>query len=277
MIFDEFDLLASYPFKSRQPVFVDVGAHRGGVSFKFASKGWRVIAFEPEPKNRAAFERTLVGFDKVICIPKAVSDITGDKLPFYASEEHSGIHSLKPFHKTHRLAFEVETVALKDVLADLNISAVTLLKVDIEGADFLALKGFDFSRYQPELGMIEFMDERTSRHFGYTHHDVVAYMRKVGYVTFISERGPIIEYAREGVATMPPEWLQCVPYPLDHEPVTGNLVFVPENDADKFSIALQIYLANLKREASHNIFMEFRKQIKRIPGAKLLYRALKRR
>ena len=274
MSFDEFDLLLSFPFRNRQPLLVDVGAHHGSVSLEFAAKGWHVIAFEPEPRNRAAFERNLAGYGKVVCIPKAVSDVTGNRVPFYVSDEHSGIHSLKPFHETHRLAFEVETVCLNDVLADMNVSAVTLLKVDIEGADFLALKGFDFARYQPELVMIEFMDERTSRHFGYTHHDVVAYMSKAGYVTFVSEWEPVKEYARDGVATAPSDWIQCVPYPLDHEPARGNLIFVPENDVDKFAATLQTYLVNLKRK---NRLAKLRQQIKRIPGAKALYGALKHR
>ena len=247
MIFNELGLLASFPFRSTQPLLVDVGAHQGGVSKKFAAKGWRVIAFEPEPKNRAAFERHLAGFDDVVCLPNAVSDVTGEREPFYVSREHYGIHSLKPFHETHQLAFEVETVCLNDVLTDMNVSSVTLLKVDIEGADFLALKGFDFARYQPELVMIEFMDERTSKHFGYTHHDVVAYMDERGYTTFVSEWAPIKEYGREGKSSPPHTWLQCVPYPLGHEPAWGNLILVPQANTTLFEQTLAEYLRHLKQ------------------------------
>lgn len=259
MCFSEHELLANYHYRSPQPLLIDVGAHRGGGALRFAKKGWRVIAFEPEPRNRAGFERNLAGFDQVSCIPKAVSDVTGDVVPFYVSDEHYGIHSLKPFHKTHRLAFEVETVCLNDVLAELNVSSATLLKVDIEGADFSALKGFDFSKYRPELVMIEFMDERSSKHFGYTHHDVAAYMAEQGYATFVSEWAPIKEYAREGMAVSH-VWLQCAPYPLNHEPAWGNLIFVPTADINKFKATLRAYLNKVK----------IRERIGKIPGAQAL-------
>ena len=273
MIFNELGLLASFPFRSTQPLLVDVGAHQGGVSKKFAAKGWRVIAFEPEPKNRAAFERHLAGFDDVVCLPNAVSDVTGEREPFYVSREHYGIHSLKPFHETHQLAFEVETVCLNDVLTDMNVSSVTLLKVDIEGADFLALKGFDFARYQPELVMIEFMDERTSKHFGYTHHDVVAYMDERGYTTFVSEWAPIKEYGREGKSTPPHTWLQCVPYPLDHEPAWGNLIFVPQATSAQFERTLSAYLRQLEQAKR---LAGFRSFLRTLPGTRKLYHALRR-
>ena len=187
MSFSELDLFAKFDFESVAPVLVDVGAHHGTFSYAFAQKGWQVIAFEPEANNYAAFQRNLAGFEKVTCTKKAVSDTTGEKVPFYVSDEHFGIHALKPFHETHRLAYEVETVRLDDVLRDLHIPQVTLLKIDIEGADFLALKGFDFEQYQPELVILEFMDERSSSNFSYTHHDVATYMDKCGYTTFVSE------------------------------------------------------------------------------------------
>jgi FkbM family methyltransferase len=233
MKFSEHALLASYSYRNPHPRLVDVGAHTGGMAREFVRKGWRVVAFEPEHKNRATLIRNLTGFDNVTCISKAVADVTGDIVPFYVSDEHYGIHSLKPFHKTHRPAYEVETITLNDALEELKIRSVTLLRVDTEGADFLALKGFDFLKYNPELVMVEFMDKRSLPHFGYTHHDVAAYMKERGYVTFVSEWEPIREYAREGMTNPPHVWIQCVSYPLSHEPAWGNLFFVRDEDKDR--------------------------------------------
>lgn len=275
MGFSEHELLATYRFKSSQPLLIDVGAHCGGGSRLFAKKGWRVIAFEPEQKNRAAFERNLAGFEQVSCIPKAVSDVTGDRVPFFVSDEHYGIHSLKPFHGTHRLAaYKVETVRLDDVLAELQVPEVTLLKVDAEGADFLVLKGFDFEKYCPELVMTEFLDERSLVYFGYTHHDVVSYMKERGYTAFVSEWAPIKEYARKGIVGTPHAWLQCVPYPLNHEPAWGNLIFVLDCDKDKFRATLESYLRKVKRAER---IVRVRNRIKQVPYAMELYRLIKRR
>lgn len=267
MRFAEHELLATYNYTIVPPLLIDVGAHRGRVSLVFARKGWRVIAFEPEPRNRAAFQRNLAGFDQVYCSSKAVSDVTGHKVPFYVSDEHNGIHALKAFHRTHRVAFEVETVRLDDALADLNITSVTLLKVDIEGADFLALKGFDFGKYRPEVAIVEFMDDRSRELFGYTHHDMVAYMAKRSYKAFVSEWAPISEYGREGLGDSH-IWVGCAPYPLDHELAWGNLIFVPPNDIHKFSAALRRYLVRLTMS-------QFPLQLKKLPGVRSLYRLLK--
>jgi len=269
MRFAEHELLATYDYTSMQPLLIDVGAHRGRVSLVFARKGWRIIAFEPEPENRAAFERNLADFDQVYCSPKAVTDVTGLRVPFYVSDEHNGIHALKPFHETHRLAFDVETVCLNDVLAELGVASVTLLKVDIEGADFLVLKGFDFNKYRPELAMTEFMDDRSSRYFGYSHHDVVAYMAERGYGPFVSEWAPITEYGRTGLGDSH-VWLQCAPYPLDHEPAWGNLIFVPISDIHKFNSTLRIYIGRLKMSQVQN-------RLKELPCARALYHLLKGR
>lgn len=274
-MFSEEKLLAAYPFVATKAFLVDVGAHQGTVSAIFAQKGWQVLAFEPEAKNREVFQQKLAQFKQVDCIAKAVSDVTGNKVPFYVSNEHYGIHALKPWHDTHQLAYEVETIRLDDVLTEKAIPSVTLLKIDIEGADFLALKGFDFKKYRPELVMIEFMDERTQPNFNYTHHDVVTYMKERGYITFVSEWEPIKEYGREGIKTPPHTWKQCIPYNVGHQPAWGNLIFVPEQDHQKFQATLDSYLKELKKIQKAEQISRLRQNLKQIPGIKILYNLIK--
>jgi FkbM family methyltransferase len=254
--FSEQELLSFFPIENESPVLIDVGGHHGSVSRQFAKKGWQVIAFEPEPQNRSVFTRNLAGFPNVTCLPLAVSDVGDRKVPFYVSREHFGIHSLKPFHETHTQVIEVNTVRLNDVLDLFGICSVSLLKIDVEGADFNALKGIDLGLHRPELVMLEFMDERTVENFGYTHHDIVAYMKERGYSALVSEWAPIKEYGREGVPGEPHTWLQCLPYPLDHEPAWGNLIFVPEERFAVLTEALREYIrwlmVKINREAVLN-------------------------
>ena len=247
MEFSEHEVIATYKFRSKKPFLIDVGAHNGHVTRIFAKNGWGVLAFEPEQKFYAALKRNLAEFKNVTCVSKAISDVNG-KRSFYVSDTYWGIHSFKPFDKTHRLAYEVETVTLKDVLEEFKVETVTFLKVDVEGADFLVIKGFDFKKYHPELVIVEFMDSLTQAHFGYSHHDIASYMNNRGYVTFVSEWEPITEYSREGFPRPYRKWIQCAPYPLDHEPARGNLIFVPEGDKDKFRETLESYLKDLKQE-----------------------------
>ena len=234
-------LKLNYPLNRKNTV-VDVGAHTGFFAKPFAKRGWQVIAFEPEPNNYKEFCCNLQSFPDVVCIKKAVFDTSADRVPFYVSSEHWGIHSLKPFHSTHRLEGTVETVRLDEVLAQSQIDHVTILKIDIEGADFMALRSFDFSRFQPEVVICEYMDERSEPNFGFTHHDMAAYMAHLGYVTFVSEYAPIVEYGRKGIATAPHKFLRCERYPLDSNPAWGNLIFVPQAQAEQFEQTLSAYL-----------------------------------
>ena len=87
-MFAEVNLILSYSFRSKSPFLLDVGAHHGGFAKLFASRGWKVVAFEPEEKNRKAFERNLKEFRNVSCIAKAVFDRSGERAPFFVSEEH---------------------------------------------------------------------------------------------------------------------------------------------------------------------------------------------
>jgi FkbM family methyltransferase len=263
----ELELLKRLPYTCRMAdcCLVDVGAHVGGFSRAFARRGWRVVAFEPEPRNYESLCTNLAPFPNATCLQKAVSDVACQQVSFYTSEKHRGIHSLKPFHPTHKPTLLVETVRLDEALATLLVERVTLLKIDIEGADFLALQGFDFDRFRPEAVICEFMDDRSRQNFGYSHHDVVTHLRPYGYVAFVSEWDAIEEYGSEG-RPADHKFLQCLPYPLDHVPAWGNLIFVPSGKKADFEQVLRAYLRDVA-------VLDF---VKSIPGARALNRILRR-
>ena len=243
MRFSEEKLIATYRFVDPRPMLVDVGAHEGTVTRLFAAMGWDVIAFEPELENRRHLKQNTAGMDNVICIPKAVSDRTGELLPFYVSSEHFGIHSLRPFHNTHSEAdYKVVSVRLDDALAELAVDRVSFLKIDVEGADYPALKGFNFGKYRPEIIVVEFMDSRSLPNFGYTHHDMCSYMEENGYIAYVSEWAPVREYGRKGQAGVQHRWIRCEKYPLAHTPAWGNLIFIHPDNEEKFLVALRGYL-----------------------------------
>ena len=266
--FNELNLFLRMHYQSEKlHTLVDVGANRGEFSRAFAKRGWRVIAFEPEPNNFRALTDNLKQFPNAHCISKAVSDVSGQQVTFYVSTEHSGIHSLKPFHTTHTQTITVETTRLEDTLATLGIDSVTFLKIDTEGADFLALKGFNFNAGLPDFVMVEFMDERSQNSYGYTHHDIVEYMKGTNYLTYIAEWGAIEQYGRSH------QFLQCRPYPLSSPPVWGNIIFVKPSHRETFERALHRYLADLQysKLVRSNGFRAFCK----LPGIKQTVQSVK--
>lgn len=267
--FSEQALLLGYPFCSKNRTLIDVGAHNGNFGWPFARRGWRVIAFEPEKENFKLLKRKYRGLKGIACINKAISNEQGS-VPFYVSTDFHGIHSLRPFHPTHKLLYNVEAVRLDEILNRLKIDSVTLLKIDVEGADYLALQSFDFQKYRPEIVMVEFMDQRSIKQFGYSHHDMVQYMKKMGFYTFVSEWGSFEEYARKGQKISSHRWIKCQTYPLEDEPHWGNLIFVPEGNIEAFKSRLEIYL-HPKEFKTANILARARSSASKIPGSRLLF------
>jgi FkbM family methyltransferase len=274
--FSEAALLACY-FSEQGPghLVVDVGAHTGGFSLPLVRRGWRAVCFEPEPENRAELERRLGGMAGVVIVDKAVCEETGSSVPLYVSAEHWGIHSLRPFHHTHRPGLEVTTTRLDDALRDLGVTEVTLLKVDVEGADLPVLRSFDWQAWRPRVVMAEFMDERSSTHFGYTHHDMARFLAQRGYAVFVSEWDHIREYGRRGQASAGHRFLGCARHPLDHEPAWGNLIAVLEPEADAFAAHLKRSLEALgQRGAAAGPAL--RQALASLPGAGWMRRMVRR-
>lgn len=268
--FSELELLLKLNFlEENVHTLIDVGAHVGFFLKRFAEMGWFVLAFEPEPENYKELCDKYKNYANVICLQKAISDETKKNVPFFVSSEHWGIHSLKPFHKTHQTVVRVNTVRLDEEIKKFSIDHVTVLKIDVEGADLFALKSFDFKQFHPQVVICEFMDSRSRTLYDYTHHDMAEHMLQYGYQVYLSEWGPISEYSRKGRKTAAHKFINCSPYPVNHDIAWGNLICVSNQNQLKFEAVLKEYLAMLKKRKRLNM-------LKRIPGFQKMYRSIKR-
>ena len=174
-------------------LMVDVGANHGNSLDIFLGMGWTVHAFEPDPSNRARLLASWPNCPKLIVNEEAVSDQTGLKLPFYASEESTGISSLDNFTTGHRKICDVETVTLRDYLARNDVRHVDFLKIDVEGYDKFVLDGFHWNADKPDIVLAEFEDKKTNR-LGYDVHDLADVLIRQGYTVYVSEWLPIVRY-----------------------------------------------------------------------------------
>ncbi len=246
--FDEFDLLVRLAADLRPGLLVDVGAHIGRLSMRFAEAGWRVIAVEASPEIFSELEENLAPYPDARPVHAAAGDVDGTTT-FYLSDAYWGIHSLRPFDESHTKTVTVDAVRLDTLLGDEELPEPTFLKVDTEGADLLVLRGWDFARSRPKLVMCEFMDARTEPHFGYRTRDLVDFMGRWGYAAYVSEWSPVVEYARRGVASTVSVHLGVFSSDLHHDPSWGNLVFVAEEDRGWFEEGLVDYLTDLHQSA----------------------------
>ena len=123
-------------------VFFDVGAHVGFYTLLAAmcvGKAGKVIAFEPLPRKLRFLRRhvEINRLSNVQIMPAAVSDTSG--LGRLKIGGNSYTNSLTGEGGGEDL--EVETVALDDLTARLRVPEPDCIKLDIEGAEELALFG----------------------------------------------------------------------------------------------------------------------------------------
>lgn len=134
--------------------FVDVGHSTGWFSLQVASRGFKVIAFEPmEPAYKRALENMKLNGLNYDIINSAVSDKNGEIEIYFnpnvpittgASLEKSVRSGLnKKFSK-------IRTVTLDDFLQNENVS---IIKIDVEGHELAVLSGAKklIERNRPKL------------------------------------------------------------------------------------------------------------------------------
>jgi FkbM family methyltransferase len=140
-----------FPGPKGGDIVIDVGANVGTFTVKAAKlvgdKGL-VVAIEPEPMNLALLQRNIdsCNLNNVKVIRKAVWDKAA-KVWLYLSK-HSGGHSLC-YASEDRI--EVEADCLDNIVAELGLSHVDFIKIDVEGAEPEALRGAEGTLTSPSI------------------------------------------------------------------------------------------------------------------------------
>lgn len=124
-------------------VFVEIGAHCGYFATSMAHAfrdSVRVVAFEPNMLvARHILENIqLNSLDNLVLDRRAVSDHNGTATLYVQKEGNSGKSGMAS-RLGARCPVEVETVTLEAAFAHHRIEDVTLLKLDVEGAEALIL------------------------------------------------------------------------------------------------------------------------------------------
>ena len=145
----------------RDGVFLDVGCFTpviySNTYYLEKHLGWSGIAVDALPEYAERWKRRR---PRSMFFNYLVTDHDDAVEPFYRSEL-PGISSIeKPFKGPAGgdLTFEeiqVPTITLTRLLEENGVSKIDFLTMDIEGAELLALAGFDIDRFHPELACIE--------------------------------------------------------------------------------------------------------------------------
>jgi FkbM family methyltransferase len=205
---------------------IDVGAQHGGFLSPFAKIGWKVIAFEPDSKNRKILFGKFNNVPNVQIDPRAVSNEQKTQVTLFRSDISDGISSLSAFHPSHKPADQIEVVTLASVLSQTgfrNLQTWDLLKVDTEGYDLFVLEGVPWETVSPRMIICEFEDSKT-KPLGYEFDDLIKFLTDKGYQMIVSEWYPIKEYGDVH------RWRRFIqsPYELHTLKAWGNIIAVKE-------------------------------------------------
>lgn len=123
-------------------VVLDCGAYCGGSSMamsKVVGPSGRVVAFEPDARNRGALERNLAAHrvENVTVVPKGIWSRT-TTIAFYEGG-HMGSRIVEDAEPAPRVATAPVT-SLVDAVRDNDLARVDFVKMDIEGAEVPALE-----------------------------------------------------------------------------------------------------------------------------------------
>lgn len=220
----------------------DVGAHFGGSLAPFLRAGWRVFAFEPDGRNRAALGAAFGDRPNLTVDPRAVSDATRSGIALFRSPLSTGISGLSGFHPSHSPAEFVDAVTLADAITAYAVQHIDFLKVDTEGFDLMVLRGLDWLRCAPGVVMCEFEDRKTVP-LGYDFHALARFLTDREYRVIVSEWHPVDHYGDNH------RWRRLQQYPceLDRPSAWGNLIAT--RDADLYR-RLQDELMRMSREVA---------------------------
>lgn len=168
-------------------VFLDVGANVGLYSLVAAARGATVVAFEPNPRTRARLEANirLNHFERRITVrPEALSDAIGtatlfDDVMEGQREANAGVASLSNKNAAGR-SIEVRTSTLDAIVKELRLPRVDWIKMDIQGAEYPALKGgSDTLASRPRL-LLE-LEPEVAKNMGWCVEDLRRLLRDHGY------------------------------------------------------------------------------------------------
>jgi FkbM family methyltransferase len=162
-------------------VFYDVGACIGMFALHAARRAKQVIAFEPEPvfQKHLAANCAINEIKNIIVLPYAVSD-QSQKMVLFSDGDSGKSPSLANdgFHGQ----VEVEARTLDDLVKDQGIPYPNVMKMDIEGAEILALRGMQqvFKTHPPRAIFIEIHPVLLTN-FGSSMEELLNLLKQSGY------------------------------------------------------------------------------------------------
>jgi FkbM family methyltransferase len=164
-----------YPYKPQSDdVVIDVGAHMGFFTLKVAKKVKKVIAVEPDPVNFLflTLNVKINQLEKKV-VPHNFALGEGNCQMFLDKSGYGGGRSRTTLERTD---YRVETRTLDELVENIGLDHVNLIKIDTEGNELRVLRGACevLRKYEPDLLVAAY-------HFPNEFHIIADYLLRYGY------------------------------------------------------------------------------------------------
>ena len=180
---EEIDFLYSYLKPGN--TFIDIGGNIGIFSLNasgIVGQHGKVIAFEAFAPNFEKIKKNIQrnGISNTTLEHCAISDRKG-KLEIYYDENADNVGMASSYLENSTLKVEVDSISLDEYLNIHPLKTVDLIKIDIEGGEFLALQGMKnvLKNHQPAI-IIE-MNHMTMEKSGTSEKEVLQFFSAQEY------------------------------------------------------------------------------------------------
>jgi FkbM family methyltransferase len=184
--FDEMQMIKN--LLCEQSIIFDVGAHLGWYSISLAKQYKNSIfyAFEPMPNTFSFLKKNIAlnGTQNVYPLNFGLTD-QPRVTQFYYSEVGSAVASERDIFDINTLkTIECTLKTIDDFVASEKINKIDFIKCDVEGAEFLVIKGGNHSirKFLPIL-FLELVEDWCNK-FNYSISDVLKLLKSIGYNMF---------------------------------------------------------------------------------------------
>jgi FkbM family methyltransferase len=158
-------------------VFIDVGAYVGFYTVYACRRARRVLAIEPNPMALAYLKANVAlnNCHNAIVVPKAVSDKMGVvrlRIPRLAKKGRISTMASIVWSFKEALEIDVEADTLDNIVDDVGLDTVDFIKIDVEGAEGLVVKGAERTLRKARAILTEIWPENAW---------IISYLQALGY------------------------------------------------------------------------------------------------
>lgn len=185
--------------------FIDIGANVGYFSLltsaNICKNNGKIFAFEPITRTFERLQENIF-LNNITCINNykiAISDSNTSLEINIGNDQNWGMSSINKHDQLSSLSETVKCQTLDSFCEEHHITAIDLVKIDVEGAEFKVLKGMInvIQLYKPEI-LIEIIDTHLNQQ-GVNSSDIFKYLWSKGYRSYeIGNKGTLKEITKTG-------------------------------------------------------------------------------